>query len=46
MFKANNNAQRVYKNNGFEIVGRIHLAAHELMPRKGGCVLMKARMEI
>ena len=42
VFKDNINAQNVYKKNGFSVIDRIELSSHELMPHKGGCLLMKA----
>ena len=42
VFKDNNQAQKVYKKNGFEILDLIELRSHKLMPHEGGCVLMKA----
>ncbi len=46
LFKDNSKAQRLYKRNGFEVIGRINLAAHELMPHEGGCLLMKADLRV
>ncbi len=46
VFKDNAKAQRVYKRNGFEVIDRINLAAHELMPHDGGCLLMKANIKV
>lgn len=42
VFKENTNAQNVYKKNGFEVIDRVELLSHKLMPHEGGCVLMKA----
>lgn len=46
VFKDNAKAQRVYKKHGFEVIDRINLAAHELMPHEGGYLLMKAGMKV
>ena len=46
VFSDNINAQRLYKNRGFETVKNIKLNSHRLMPHKGGCVLMKTDIKI
>jgi len=35
----------LYKRCGFEIVSRIEMAAHELIPHEGGAFLMSCRLE-
>lgn len=44
VFKDNISAQKVYQKNGFEIVDKIELNPHKLMPHEGGCILMKANL--
>ncbi len=46
VFSDNINAQRLYKNRGFEIVKNIELNSHRLIPHVGGCVLMKTDIKI
>ncbi len=45
-FKDNTKGLQVYKKNGFKVIDQINLAAHELIPHKGGCVLMKVNLDI
>ncbi len=44
-FQDNTTGLSVYKETGFEIIGHIQLAAHELIPHEGGCVLLKASID-
>jgi ribosomal protein S18 acetylase RimI-like enzyme len=41
VFADNLTALQFYRNNGFEIIEKIELKPHELIPHKGGCLLMK-----
>lgn len=44
VFADNINAQRLYQKNGFEIVKKIELRSHKLLPHEGGCFLMKSNI--
>jgi ribosomal protein S18 acetylase RimI-like enzyme len=41
VFADNTAAQRLYKRCGFEIVEKVKLESHQLIPHEGGCFLMK-----
>lgn len=41
VFADNLKAQSLYKKSGFEIVKKIELKSHRLLPHEGGCFLMK-----
>lgn len=41
VFADNTAAQRLYKRCGFEIVKKVKLESHQLIPHEGGCFLMK-----
>lgn len=41
VFTDNEQAQSVYLKNGFEIVKKLPLESHTLIPHEGGCLLMK-----
>ena len=44
VFADNNQAIKFYQRNGFEVVKKVKLQAHELIPHLGGCLLMKAAL--
>lgn len=44
VFADNNKAIKFYKAHGFTIVRKVELKEHELIPHKGGCLLMKAKI--
>lgn len=44
VFSDNENAIKLYKDNGFEYVKSIDLKPHELIPHEGGCILMKCAL--
>lgn len=44
VFADNTDAQRLYRRCGFEVVERMDLKSHELMPHEGGCLLMKCEI--
>jgi ribosomal protein S18 acetylase RimI-like enzyme len=41
VFADNTNARRLYEHYGFEVVEKIDLKPHELIPHEGGCFLMR-----
>ena len=41
----NTDAQRLYRRCGFEVVGKVELKSHQLIPHEGGCRLMKCKIE-
>ena len=42
VFADNHKAIKFYKAHGFTTVREVELKEHELIPHKGGCLLMKA----
>ncbi len=46
VFTDNTDAQRLYMRNGFEIIKKIELQPHKLIPHEGGCLLMKCAIAI
>lgn len=44
VFADNHKAVKFYKNHGFTIEREVELKKHELIPHKGGCLLMKAEI--
>ena len=45
VFADNMNARRLYEHCGFEIVEKIPLKPHALIPHEGGCFLMRCAIE-
>ena len=45
VFADNTAALSVYYHHGFEIVAPVELDSHERIPHKGGCFLMKSRID-
>ncbi len=45
VFADNTAALSVYYHHGFEIVAPVELNSHERIPHKGGCFLMKSRID-
>lgn len=44
VFADNITAQGVYQKSDFEVVGKVTLQPHELIPHEGGCLLMKCQI--
>ncbi|MEN8246023.1 MAG: GNAT family N-acetyltransferase [Thermodesulfobacteriota bacterium] len=45
VFADNTNAQRLYEHCGFEVVEKIEVKPHALIPHEGGCLLMRCEIE-
>lgn len=45
VFADNTNARRLYEQCGFEVVEKIELKPHALIPHEGGCFLMRCEIE-
>ena len=44
VFADNTNARRLYEHSGFEVVEKIELKPHALIPHEGGCLLMRCEV--
>ena len=45
VFADNTNAQHLYRHCGFEVVEKIEVKPHALIPHEGGCFLMRCEFE-
>ena len=46
VFADNTRAQRLYWRHGFEVVQRVELTPHPLIPHEGGCLLMRCAVRL